>query len=167
MLGFIAITAAVTNMVSGFLITDRMLKMFKKREESGKMRRIWQFLYMSGRGLIHSVAQVDEFARYRAPRRVCRARSGMLLAVVGTLMRHEIFNCEWILVGVVHRRGDRRSACLLHADDGGSAADRAFRTRAARWPPRWSVRPNIYRDTLHETAGFMMARWSSKRCWAF
>src|ERR1044072_298532 len=32
-LGFIAITAAVTNLVSGFLITDRMLKMFKKREE--------------------------------------------------------------------------------------------------------------------------------------
>jgi H+-translocating NAD(P) transhydrogenase subunit alpha len=31
-LGFIAITSAVTNIVSGFLITDRMLKMFKKRE---------------------------------------------------------------------------------------------------------------------------------------
>jgi NAD(P) transhydrogenase subunit alpha len=30
-LGFIAITAAVTNIVSGYLITDRMLKMFKKR----------------------------------------------------------------------------------------------------------------------------------------
>src|SRR5438105_7584510 len=30
-LGFIAITAAVTNIVSGFLITDRMLKMFKRR----------------------------------------------------------------------------------------------------------------------------------------
>jgi NAD(P) transhydrogenase subunit alpha len=29
-LGFIAITAAVTNIVSCFLITDRMLKMFKK-----------------------------------------------------------------------------------------------------------------------------------------
>ncbi len=31
-LGFIAITALVTNIVSGFLITDRMVKMFKKRE---------------------------------------------------------------------------------------------------------------------------------------
>jgi NAD(P) transhydrogenase subunit alpha len=30
-LGFIAITAVVTNIVSGFLITDRMVKMFKKR----------------------------------------------------------------------------------------------------------------------------------------
>jgi NAD(P) transhydrogenase subunit alpha len=31
-LGFIAITAVVINIVSGFLITDRMVKMFKKRE---------------------------------------------------------------------------------------------------------------------------------------
>src|SRR5262249_15219805 len=35
-LGFIAITAAVTNIVSGFLITDRMLKMFKRRGEAKK-----------------------------------------------------------------------------------------------------------------------------------
>jgi NAD(P) transhydrogenase subunit alpha len=32
-LGAVAILAAVTNIVSGFLITDRMLKMFKKRGE--------------------------------------------------------------------------------------------------------------------------------------
>jgi NAD(P) transhydrogenase subunit alpha len=30
-LGFVAVTASVINVVSGFLITDRMLKMFKKR----------------------------------------------------------------------------------------------------------------------------------------
>ena len=29
-LGFIAVTSSVTNIVSGYLITDRMLKMFKK-----------------------------------------------------------------------------------------------------------------------------------------
>ena len=29
-LGFVAITAVVTNIVSGFLITDRMVKMFKR-----------------------------------------------------------------------------------------------------------------------------------------
>ena len=32
-LGFIAFTAAFTNIVSGFVITDRLLKMFKRREE--------------------------------------------------------------------------------------------------------------------------------------
>jgi NAD(P) transhydrogenase subunit alpha len=31
-LGLIAIVASVTNIVSGFLITDRMLKMFKRKE---------------------------------------------------------------------------------------------------------------------------------------
>ena len=30
-LGFVAVTAATVNIVSGYLITDRMLKMFKKR----------------------------------------------------------------------------------------------------------------------------------------
>ena len=30
-LGFIAVVASVTNLVSGYLITDRMLKMFKRK----------------------------------------------------------------------------------------------------------------------------------------
>ena len=33
-LGAVAVFASTTNIVSGFLITDRMLKMFKKREPS-------------------------------------------------------------------------------------------------------------------------------------
>src|SRR5579863_3472153 len=33
-LGFIAVIAATINVVSGYLITDRMLKMFRKREDS-------------------------------------------------------------------------------------------------------------------------------------
>jgi NAD(P) transhydrogenase subunit alpha len=35
-LGFIAVTTATINVVSGYLITDRMLKMFKKREPEKK-----------------------------------------------------------------------------------------------------------------------------------
>jgi NAD(P) transhydrogenase subunit alpha len=35
-LGFIAVTASTTNIVSGFLITDRMLKMFRRRDEVKK-----------------------------------------------------------------------------------------------------------------------------------
>jgi NAD(P) transhydrogenase subunit alpha len=31
-LGLVAVAASVTNIVSGFLITDRMLKMFRERE---------------------------------------------------------------------------------------------------------------------------------------
>src|SRR5579863_8645004 len=33
-LGFIAVVASVTNLVSGYLITDRMLKMFKRTDRS-------------------------------------------------------------------------------------------------------------------------------------
>lgn len=35
-LGVIAITAATSNVVGGFLITDRMLRMFKKKESPAK-----------------------------------------------------------------------------------------------------------------------------------
>ena len=35
-LGLVAIFCSTTNIVSGFLITDRMLKMFKKREGTSK-----------------------------------------------------------------------------------------------------------------------------------
>jgi proton-translocating NAD(P)+ transhydrogenase subunit alpha len=35
-LGCVAVFAATTNVVSGFLITDRMLKMFHRRDEAPK-----------------------------------------------------------------------------------------------------------------------------------
>ena len=37
-LGCIAVTAATINIVSGFLITDRMLKMFRKKEPAKESR---------------------------------------------------------------------------------------------------------------------------------
>ena len=36
LLGFAAVTTATINVLGGFLITDRMLKMFKKREPAAK-----------------------------------------------------------------------------------------------------------------------------------
>ncbi|MCC6124520.1 MAG: NAD(P) transhydrogenase subunit alpha [Pirellulales bacterium] len=33
-LGAVAVAASMTNIVSGFILTDRMLKMFKKRENT-------------------------------------------------------------------------------------------------------------------------------------
>lgn len=35
-LGFVAVISATTNLVSGYLITDRMLKMFRKPEQPKK-----------------------------------------------------------------------------------------------------------------------------------
>ncbi len=42
-LGFIAVTCSSTNVVGGFLITDRMLKMFKKKDDPTAQRRRFQF----------------------------------------------------------------------------------------------------------------------------
>src|SRR5215468_4589601 len=42
-LGFIAVTCSSTNVVGGFLITDRMLKMFKRAHEVAVERRQFQF----------------------------------------------------------------------------------------------------------------------------
>jgi NAD(P) transhydrogenase subunit alpha len=35
-LGFIAVTCATTNVVGGFIITDRMLRMFKKKQAASR-----------------------------------------------------------------------------------------------------------------------------------
>jgi H+-translocating NAD(P) transhydrogenase subunit beta len=42
-LGLVAVTCSSTNVVGGFLITDRMLKMFKKGQEANVQRRRFQF----------------------------------------------------------------------------------------------------------------------------
>lgn len=39
MLGFIAVTTATINVVGGFGITDRMLKMFQKRQQEKAVRK--------------------------------------------------------------------------------------------------------------------------------
>ena len=41
-LGFAAVTCSSTNVVGGFLITDRMLKMFKRKQEMDIQRRWYQ-----------------------------------------------------------------------------------------------------------------------------
>ena len=38
-LGFVAVTSATINVVGGFLITDRMLKMFHRKEQPAKERK--------------------------------------------------------------------------------------------------------------------------------
>ena len=73
-LGFIAVVASTINLVSGYLITDRMLKMFRKRggedsESDGTDPS--SPLPSCGCGF-HSCSEVDEFAGNGTPRRYCR-----------------------------------------------------------------------------------------------
>ena len=57
----------------------------------------------------------------------------MLLAVVGTLIHHEIVSYEWIIVGLAVGSADRRGDGDLRADDRDAAADRDLaRLRRAR-----------------------------------
>ena len=61
---------------------------------------IWPYAYLLAALLIVILHQVAEFAGNRAARRA-RGQIGMLLAVVGTLLRHEVVNFEWILIAFV------------------------------------------------------------------
>ena len=86
MLGFIAIIAATTNIVGGFLITDRMLKMFKKQGGEEVMGSLVNYIYiLSGALFILSLKWMNSPATAR--RGVLAGEVGMLLAVVGTLLR--------------------------------------------------------------------------------
>jgi len=72
-LGFTAVLASTINLVSGYLITDRMLKMFRSEQEGSKN----DAAFASGTlppcscGL-HPCAEVDEFPRNGASRSDCR-----------------------------------------------------------------------------------------------
>jgi NAD(P) transhydrogenase subunit beta len=61
---------------------------------------LYQFLYiLAAAGFILSIRWMSSPATAR--RGVITGEAGMLLAVIGTLMRAEIFNYEWIAVGIV------------------------------------------------------------------
>ncbi len=58
----------------------------------------------------------------------------MLFAVVGTLLRFEVVNYQWIIVAFLARIRHRRASRVSDADDGCAAAHRYFpRFRRARF----------------------------------
>ncbi|MBI2211466.1 MAG: NAD(P) transhydrogenase subunit alpha, partial [Deltaproteobacteria bacterium] len=69
-LGFIAVTCSSTNVVGGFLITDRMLKMFKTAKDQAAQRHRFQFdpkmllalpvLVVGGLVVMYSYEQLSE-----------------------------------------------------------------------------------------------------------
>ena len=77
MLGAIALFASMTNIVSGFLITDRMLKMFKTASAAaGPNDDAWRHSARVPRrdGAVHLLAALDEHTGDRAQRSVRRRR---------------------------------------------------------------------------------------------
>jgi NAD(P) transhydrogenase subunit alpha len=111
-LAAIAVAAAMTNVVSGFLITDRMLKMFKRREPAAAAAALvlpiglmattvpgaaslpiplfTQVAYLVSTGLfIMSLKWLS--APTTARNGVIAGEIGMALAVVGTLIQPQVY----------------------------------------------------------------------------
>ena len=105
-LGAIAVFASTTNIVSGFLITDRMLKMFKKRDPStaGRAARLIdqliQLVYLVATALfIFSLKWMSD--PLTARRGVFAGVGGMALAIIGTLLHPLIIGYSWIAIPLV------------------------------------------------------------------
>jgi NAD(P) transhydrogenase subunit alpha len=128
--GFIAVACSSTNVVGGFLITDRMLRMFRSEHDgSGSGGRRFRFRKHSyiisaiACSLLLIVWAAKDFAESlkifyiasaalfilglkglsspkHARRGMFMAEFGMLLAVVGTLFHHDIVTYTWIAAGL-------------------------------------------------------------------
>jgi NAD(P) transhydrogenase subunit beta len=130
-LGFISVACSATNVVGGFLITDRMLKMFRSRGDESK--RNWGTIVLLGMTLLAILfglllkmeanrgVDVTQYLRYIyivsavlfilglqglttpkwARQGMFLAEAGMLLAIVGTMFDGEIKSYTWITLGLM------------------------------------------------------------------
>ena len=128
-LGFIAVCCSATNVFGGFLITDRMLKMFRTQtEQKGQWWPIWlaaglltaifagvlsavkfggvaahevlRFLYIFSAALF--ILGLTGLTSPRWARQgMLLAASGMIVAIGGTLFHEDIKNYVWIALGLL------------------------------------------------------------------
>ncbi len=139
-LGFVAVTTATINVVGGFGITDRMLKMFNKRneakpEEGGGQMSLSTY-FMEATYLVASILFVLALKGMSHPETARRgmflAEGGMLAAIIGTLIGAHIVTWVWIIAGLSDRLDHRRVDGHLGSDDRHAAANRALaRLRSA------------------------------------
>ncbi len=94
LLGFIAVCCSATNVVGGFLITDRMLKMWEHAAN------VLRFLYICSAVLFVLGLQGLTSPRW-ARHGMLLAAVGMLVAIVGTMFHDHIKEYTWIILGLV------------------------------------------------------------------
>src|SRR4029078_5307175 len=153
-LGAIAVAASMTNIVSGFLITGRMLNMFwvKGKPERSAIEHITQATYLTAAALfIFSLRWLS--TPKTARKGVLAGVLGMALAIVGKALHPHIVSFKWIVVALivgtaigiplaqVRLTAVPQRTGLSHAFSG-LARGRRCRTRGAAWPPVWSARRN-------------------------
>ena len=134
-LGAVAVAASMTNIVSGFLITDRMLKMFRERKpQMSLVEHLTQASY-----LVAAVLFILSLRWLNTPK---TARRGVAAGVAGMTLarrRHAAAPGDRQLQVDPDRAGRRhghRRAALVGAADGGAAADGAVaRLRRPRGGP--------------------------------
>ena len=102
-LGTIAVVAATSNIVGGFIITDRMLRMFKAAvlpSERFVTGRIIEIIY-----LVASILFILSLKWMSSPvsarRGILAGEIGMLLAIGGTLLHRGIVDYTWIAIALV------------------------------------------------------------------
>ena len=134
-------SASMTNIVSGFLITDRMLKMFKKpgeRQEAHELSALVELAYLVAAALfIFSLHWMNDPTTARTRRR-SPASPRMALGDRRHAADHPASShWGWIAVAVVRRLRGRRAA-VAGAAHRGAAADRALARvrRPGRGPGR-------------------------------
>ena len=100
-LGFLAVTSATINVVGGFLVTDRMLEMFKRKPPPKREpQTVTELLYLTAAVLF--ILGLKQLSGPRTARRGNTiAASGMLLAIVVTLVDTEVLTWGTILAGLV------------------------------------------------------------------
>ena len=132
-LGTIAVAASMTNIVSGFLITDRMLKMFREKQKMNE--HLIQLSYFVAAVLF--ILSLRWLNHPRTARRgVAAGVAGMAAAIVGTLLAPEIVDYKWIAVALVVGTRRRHPAVAGGADRGAAADGAVARLRRPRRRPR-------------------------------
>ena len=108
-MGFVAVTLAAVNIFGGFIVTQRMLQMFQRKQDSGAAvsENLSAFLY-----LIASICFIMALRGLSSPE-TARAGNiygiaGMVIAVVTTLATPHVVS-YWLIIAR-HRRSAARSA---------------------------------------------------------
>ena len=132
---FVAIVLATANVVGGFVVTDRMLEMFKKRRDAAVSQNTANLLY-----LIPMAAFILALHFLSSPRHARLGNQigaiGMLVAIVVTLFKEDVVTGWWIMlaggivgtvIGVVGARKVKMTAmpqmvALFNGVGGGAAA---------------------------------------------
>ncbi len=140
-LGFSAVFLAVLNAVSGYSDHRPHAEDVQETGAGKEMKldnTILPLIYMiAAMGFILAIKWMNSPATAR--RGVIVGEIGMVLAVVGTLLRFEVVSYQWILVAFVSGHGGRNPYRLHHAHDGGSAANRVLaRVRRAGVGADWN-----------------------------